>query len=300
MVGLYLRSQGEFVLWDAADGSGGPTASEWLYYQIGAVALLPELWRWSGIQAAAPQPAAPDALGSLTGTLLLRVVRALRTRDSFHRAFNLPQRRDAARTGLAGLDTILVMLLGAVDASARFIHVLLAVQGEPRYAGWQNEGWRSKLAGQGQPLTGLFGNGAPLADVLTILRHLRNTVHGQAIKATMRQNGRIRDAPITLPAGHEKQILASMDNLGGRAAWGVPGQALAGRWRLTWPVRRTVVSCRSRTAECGDGRDALGICPQPAATAGLRAPLARLVPLENRIRVVTCGLRDIRRRAHTR
>ena len=49
-------------------------------------------------------------------------------------------------------------------------------------------------------------------------------MHGQAIQATMRQNGQIRDAPITLPAEHESQILASMDNLGGRAAWGAqPG-----------------------------------------------------------------------------
>ena len=224
MVGLYLRSQGEFVLWRAADGSGGPTANEWLYYQIGAVALLPELWRWSGAQAAAPQQGTPDALGGLTGALLLRVVRALRTRDSFHRALNLPQQRDAVRTVLVELDTILVMLMGAVDASARFIHVLLAVQGDQRDAGWQKGGWRSRLGAQGQPLADLFGSGAPLADVLTILSRLRNTVHGQAIQATMRQNGRIRDAPITLPAEHESQVLASMDNLGGWAAWGAqPG-----------------------------------------------------------------------------
>jgi hypothetical protein len=224
MVGLYLRSQGEYVLWRVPDGSGGPTANEWLYYQIGAVALLPELWRWSGAQAPAPQQGTPDVLADLTAALLLRVVRAFRTRDSFHRALNLPQQRDAVRAVLVDLDTILVMLMGAVDASARFIHVLLAVQGDQRDAGWQKGGWRSRLAGQGQPLSDLFGSGAPLADVLTILSRLRNTVHGQAIQASMRQNGQVRDAPITLPAEHESQVLASMDNLGGRTAWGAqPG-----------------------------------------------------------------------------
>jgi len=76
----------------------------------------------------------------------------------------------------------------------------------------------------GTPLADLFAGGAPLADVLTILSRLRNTVHGQAIQATMRQNGQVRDAPIKLPAEHESQVLASMDNLGGRAAWGAqPG-----------------------------------------------------------------------------
>jgi hypothetical protein len=224
IVGLYLRSQGEFVLWRAADGSGGLTASEWLYYQIGAIALLPELWRWSGVRAAALQQGALEALGGLTGALLLRVVRALRTRDSFHRAVNLPQQRDAVRVLLVELDTLLVMLMGAVDASARFIHLLLAVEGGQHDAGWQRSGWRSRLVGRSQPLADLFGDGTPLADVLTILSRLRNTVHGQAIKATMRQNGRIRDAPITLPVENEGQILASMDNLGGQAAWGAgPG-----------------------------------------------------------------------------
>ncbi len=224
MVGLYLRSQGEYVLWRAPDGSGGPTANEWLYYQIGAVALLQELWRWSGAQAAAPRQGTPYALVGLTGALLMRVVRALRTRDSFHRALNLPQQRDAVRTVLVNMDTILVMLMGAVDASARYIHVLLEVQGDHRDAGWQKGGWRSRLAGQSQPLADLFASGTPLADVLTILSRLRNTVHGQAIQATMRQNGQVRDAPITLPAEHESQVLASMDNLGGRAAWGAqPG-----------------------------------------------------------------------------
>lgn len=219
MTGLYLRSQGEFVLWRAADGTGGPTANEWLFYQIGAVAMLPELWRWSGGQATAPQLGASDALAGLNSALQLRVVRALRTRDSFHRAFNLPQQRDAVRTLLMGLDSILVMLMGAVDASARFIHVLLALPGQQRDAGWQKPQWRSKLTGQNQPLADLFGN-TRLADTLTILSHLRNTVHEQAIQAVMRQSGLRRDAPITLPAAHESQILTSMDNLGGREIWG--------------------------------------------------------------------------------
>jgi hypothetical protein len=172
------------------------------------------------------QQGTPDALRGLNEALLLRVVRARRTRDSFHRALNLPQQRDAVRTVLVELDAILVMLIGAVDASARFIHLLLAVQGDQRDAGWQKGGWRSRLVAQGQPLADLFGSGAPLADVLTILSRLRNTVHGQAIQATIRQNGQVRDAPITLPAEHESQVLASMDNLGRRAAW-VPSQVSA-------------------------------------------------------------------------
>lgn len=223
MTGLYLRSQSEFVLWRATDGTGGPTANEWLFYQIGAVALLPEMWRWSR-GAGVRQPGAPDPLGDLSSALRLRVVRALRSRDSFHRALSLPQRRDAVRTFLVELDTSLVLLMGAVDASARFIHVLLGLHGNQRDAGWQKQGWRSALTGQNQPLADLFADRTPLSDVLTVLGRLRNTVHGQAIEATMRQSGASHDAPMTLPAEMESQILSCMDNLGGRAAWGVqPG-----------------------------------------------------------------------------
>jgi hypothetical protein len=129
------------------------------------------------------------------------------------------------RTVLVELDAILVMLMGAVDASARFIHVPLA---ESRAISvtptGRRGGWRSRLAGQGQPLADLFGSGASLADVLTILSRLRNAVHGQAFQASIRQNGLVRDAPVTLPAEHESQVLASVGNLGGRAAWGCPAR----------------------------------------------------------------------------
>jgi hypothetical protein len=220
LIGLYMRSQGEFVLWRPADGTPGHVANEWLYYQIGAVALLPEQWRWSTGQVVVAAPGIADVLSGLNSALLLRIVRALRTRDSFHRAFSLPQQRDAVRTLLVELDTLLVMLMGAVDASARFIHVLLGLRGQRRDAGWQKPGWRAQLIGQSQPLADLFATGMPLADVLTILSRLRNTVHGQAIQATLRENGLVRDAPMTLPPQNEGEILACVDNLGGQAAWG--------------------------------------------------------------------------------
>jgi hypothetical protein len=218
MVGLYLRSQGEFVLWREAD-SLADTANEWLFYQIGAVALLPEQWRWS----ADARPEASDALADLSSALRLRIVRALRTRDGFHRALNLPQKRDAVRTMLMELDTLLVTLMGAVDASARFIHVLLAVGSKQREAGWQKADWLEKLSKKDRSLAEIAEK-AEQSDLLTILSRLRNTVHEQAIEAVMRQNGPVRDAPIALPAQSEDKILACMDRLGGHTAWGVvPG-----------------------------------------------------------------------------
>lgn len=72
-------------------------------------------------------------------------------------------------------------------------------------------------------LADLFKPGQPLAHTLGILALLRNTVHSEAIRATLRQHGWKRDAVIRLPEDSEQQILASMEALGGRDSWGCQG-----------------------------------------------------------------------------
>jgi hypothetical protein len=79
VVGLYLRSQNEFVLWHAAADSGKLMTNEWLYYQIGAVELLPELGRWSSARAQLKSAADREMLSGLHDALLQRVQRSLRT-----------------------------------------------------------------------------------------------------------------------------------------------------------------------------------------------------------------------------
>ena len=225
MAGLYLRGQNEFILWRAADGSGHTSANEWLFYQIGAIELLPGLQNWFGLRDHPAGAETREMLSGLHDSLIQRVQRSLRTRDNFHRAYNLPQRRDAVRTMLVELDTLLVTLMGAVDTSARFIHLLLAVNGiNPHQAAWQKERWRSKLARRSQQLADLFSPGEPLAHTLTILSRLRNTVHGQMIRATLQRDFRGTEAPINLPDEHQQEILACMDGLSGQAGWGArPG-----------------------------------------------------------------------------
>jgi hypothetical protein len=222
VVGLYLRSQDEFVLWHAADGSGKLMTNEWLYYQIGAVELLPELGRWPSARAQLKSADARETLNGLDDALLQRVQRSLRTRDGFYRAYNLPRQRDAVRTMLVELDALLVLLMGAVDASARFIHVLLGLPADDKHqAGWQREGWRKKIAKENATLADLFRPNTPLADTLIILARLRNTVHGEMIRATMRQSLRSRDAVIRLPHEDGQKVLDAMGALGDREAWGV-------------------------------------------------------------------------------
>lgn len=222
IIGLYLRSQTEFVLWHPADGSGRLMSNEWLYYQIGAVELLPELWRLSS--AAAQMQSADDRerLGGLHDAVLQRVQRSLRTRDGFCRAYNLPQNRDAVRTMLVELDQLVVLLMGAVDASARFIHIALGLPAKHRrHAGWQKTGWRDDVARKDATLGDLCRTGTPLVHTLVILTGLRNTVHSEMIRAMMQQSGRKRDSVIRLPHEDGQKVLEAMDALGGQTTWGV-------------------------------------------------------------------------------
>jgi hypothetical protein len=64
---------------------------------------------------------------------------------------------------LVELDALLVLLMGAVDASARFIHTLLGLPADDKHqAGWQREGWRKKIAKENATLGNLFKSDTPL------------------------------------------------------------------------------------------------------------------------------------------
>ncbi len=223
LVGLYLRSQNEFIIWQAADGTGALTMNEGLYYQVGAVELLPQSGRWSAACSQASQTTGDETLSELYHSLLRRIQRALKARDNFHRTYNLPQNNDTARTVLTELDSILVSLMAAVDGTARVAHIVLGLPGGAHRAGWQyDQKWLPQVARQMPVLAALFDPGTPSQHSLTILRLLRNTVHGQMMRTTaVNRPGRVRETVIRLPGSDEATILSSIDALDGQAAWGV-------------------------------------------------------------------------------
>jgi hypothetical protein len=223
LVSLYLRSQGEFIVFTAPDGNGGLSMNEGLFYQVGSVELLSQSWRWSHVCAQISQATGDETMSELYGSLLRRLQRALKTRDGLHRTCNLLQNNDTARTVLTELDSILVSLMGTVDGTARVAHLVLGLSGTPRGAGWQHDqNWLPKVAAHEPDLAKLFDPGTAHHHTLTILRLLRNTVHGQMLRTTaIQRTGRLRETAIRLPPADEAMILAAMSDLGGREAWGV-------------------------------------------------------------------------------
>jgi hypothetical protein len=144
------------------------------------------------------------------------------TRDDFHLAFNRLQNNPGnSREVLAHLDTMLVLLMSAVDITARVAHRVLALTGNIYNAGWQRPPWMASVAAADPAFSGLFAANTNNSHALTILRLLRNTVHGQAIRSVpVSLSGGSVETEIQLPADNRAEIVIAMNALGGMGTWG--------------------------------------------------------------------------------
>jgi hypothetical protein len=223
---LYVRAQGEFYIWK--DEVGASTVNRGLFYWVGTMELLPAAWRWS---------AACAQLGSATKSARLvhtgnaawqRFDRALELRDLVHRALDQPQDNDVADDALMAFDSALVFLMGALDAVARVAHDLLRLAADEKHnAGWQRDRWLRKVRSVAPELAALVSTGSTGHSALQVLKTLRNTVHSAGLLPVGVATARLerQRTLIDLSAGIDdetlRQVLAAMDLLGGRQAWGV-------------------------------------------------------------------------------
>jgi hypothetical protein len=168
----------------------------------------------------------------LAGSLLQRVDRALETRDAIHIALNQPQNNDVRDDALSSLDIVLILLMSAVDVAARVAHRVLNLPSSGEYqAAWQNRrknGWVEQVRALEPALAATVDQGTVNEQTLTILRLLRNSVHGAALQGIAFLEGGVRrdqETLTALPPADEPVLLAAMDALGGRAGWGVNAAA---------------------------------------------------------------------------
>ena len=220
LVSLYLRAQGEFPV--------GPelTFNRGLFFWVGTRELLPEAWRWFSACVQSATESGDDTMMLLGGSLLQRVDRALEVRDATHVALNHPQNHDLQEDALASLDVVLVLLMGAVDVAARVAHKALELPPEEeRRAAWQDRkkgGWLTRLRVLAPTLAAVVDAETANVHALTILRLLRNSVHGAALQGmAVFKSGSPVESMIGLPARDETAILAAMRAVGGEASWGV-------------------------------------------------------------------------------
>lgn len=220
LLSLYLRAQGVYKL-PTPTKTFNYSFNRGLFYWVGTRELLPEGWRWFSACVYHSSGSGDDKLMGLGGSTLSRVQRAIEARDRVHVALNRKTNNDINDDALGNLDHVLTLLMGAVDASARVAHYILGISGNEYDAAWQKtDKWLKKVREEEPALASLFNKGSTHWHTLEILRLLRNSVHGEALQGiTLDVNGEV-DTVMRLPRQDESAILASMDVLGGRDAWG--------------------------------------------------------------------------------
>lgn len=221
LVGLYLRRQGVFLTYRSADGKATAYLSRGLFYWVGTRDLLPAGWRWFSACVYADEER--DELIYLGQSLFQRVQRALRDRDAVLWALNQPQNNDIADDALESLDGVLLGLMAAVDVTARVAHRALALNSNEYQAGWQNKRWLSEVAETSPSLAALVARGTSGANIVEILRLLRNSIHGAALQPlAISSQLRERDATLVgLPPDDAQRLVTAMDAVGGRRAFGL-------------------------------------------------------------------------------
>jgi hypothetical protein len=223
LVSLYLRAQGDFLIWKDPNRNGVECFDKGLFYWVGTCELLPAGWRWLTACIAHDDAQGTDDLIYLGGAVFQRITRALQFRDNLLRALNRSQGNDAADEALIALDTSLLFLMGALDATARVAHRVLGLPpGDLINTGWQRKNWLQAVKAKAPSLAAIVSPGTVGCDTVTILRLLRNTVHGAGLCAfAISRRGRREETLVGLPRVDSSDILAAADRQGGRAAWGL-------------------------------------------------------------------------------
>jgi len=221
VLGLYLRSQNTFISWQDPSSHTMYKDNRGLYFWIGTRELLPAAWRWFKACVQHAAGIGNDDLMLLGGSLLQRVDRALEARDAIHIAINHPQDNDLQEQALSQLDVVLILLMSAVDVAARVAHRVLGLSSDEHFAGWQKKVWRKEVGTKHPTLAAAVDVGTRNEDTLTILRLMRNSVHGAAIQGlSILAGSGPRETLVALPTADEQELLLAMDRLGGRATWG--------------------------------------------------------------------------------
>lgn len=214
LVGLYLRSQGHFRVPGAAFNRG-------LYFWVGTRELLPESWRWFSAAVHNDAGGNDHSMTYLAQGVLQRVARCLAERDAIHMALNQPQNNDTLDDALGGLEVVLLLLMGALDAAAQFAHRVLGIDHPDRGVAWQSPDWTKKVRSAQPHLAAVVEKGSDGAAILTMLRKLRNQIHGEALHGLAYQTSNSHESLMALPDDALDEVLLAADILGGRDEWGL-------------------------------------------------------------------------------
>ena len=141
-----------------------------------------------------------ESTGCLAQTGLERFQRVLQIRDRLHIAAKAEPTSTRFDEATFELETLLLFLSATFDATARVAHVIY-LGGSYEEAGWRRGPWLDRLAGQAPDLAAAVAEETHGAEVLQLIGALRNTIHGESMRAATVQQGGQTSRFVRLPVG---------------------------------------------------------------------------------------------------
>ena len=221
-IGLFLRHRGSFVIDKGATHEESVSPS--LFYWGLSRALLPASWAWFGACVANASYSNDDQPLFLAQSAIQRLDRALRARDRLLIQTQLEPSHDSGDEALFQLDVILLMLSGALDATARVAHLVYRLSKGIKSAGWRKREWLERLELENHELAAAMAEGTEDSDLNQVVGLLRNTVHGEALQGLLAHDTArplVREHLMRIPRREEDRLLAAMGRQSGEASWGV-------------------------------------------------------------------------------
>jgi len=223
VMGLYLRLVGDFTVLQGSEG-GVYRVNRGLWYWVLTRDLLASGWRWFSACVMSSTATGDDRLTFLGGAVLGRFDRVLRARDHILQQSHLPANNDTGDEAIFYLDVTLLMLVGALDAAARVVHLTYRLGEDPSDAGWRKAKWRKSLFAADGAFEDLLAEESRARDVIDLIALLRNTIHGAGLQGISVSDGgdlNSRENLVWLPAEDRDRLLAIMRRRGGHTGWGL-------------------------------------------------------------------------------
>jgi hypothetical protein len=224
IVGMYLRSLGLFLVDVRPDGSGSHRVDRPLFYWLATRSLLPGTWRWTAACAQLAEARSDRSLAWTSAAFHQRIARALRARDLVHAALSSPQDAAMRDEAVDQFDTMVLALMGALDAAARATDRLLGIGTKRHLIGWHKQIWRDQLEHHGHAaLAARLAPGTSGFAALRTLAALRNTIHGEPLRpvTSLVPDRLSRRTLLRLPSVDAHELLPHLEALGGEVQWGV-------------------------------------------------------------------------------
>jgi hypothetical protein len=181
LLGLYLRAHGDFTV--QQEGNHGTFLAPHNFYAGAAVAPLRSYPDWLRLAVGRWRSARGPVAHDLLRGLELRLGRALRARDYLVVRTRALRPDDSWEEALFFFEAFLLSAAGALDALARYCHVVAALGGSREAAGWRKRDWREKRMLKARTeLAPVIGHeDTRLRATTEVVGLLRNYIHGEAL-----------------------------------------------------------------------------------------------------------------------